>query len=548
MLLQYTRAIAEGFSKRSSGRANSSIVDHCIEDDDLASVLDILDADHPFDFLDGNLIELEESGNRWRSSRETNHVGKIDVDENVASRKTSDNNDAQEASRKESKKKRSRKRRHKVPWSPVQSSSSFSPHWKPIRPPDETFDFLNDFQFVAMWSRTTVCPSCSHTLLDEEIQAGWDEIVAENEHANEVVCPCCGTMLHPQIGYSELTHEDLIQPIPMQQSPEPRSEKMISGSPGDALLPPQLQSITPNNENEVDSIFYVPYMNPARMRQLLEEIVEENGEDGLEREALRRRSPEIFFNLWWYCARFSLPLPLSVFPVHDNNNDEGQSMSSNRHLCAFASWDKSLAFAGCRSGAKAVRSVQTLIRKSFRPRVTPSFQKLVKSFDPLDNGVNIGESSLSQSILSENYPFLSYLNLQSLAQGDWDNADLAAILVPLVEACDKRDFLPALKAVLQCNINRRTRHGRQREQELECYQTLLYLTRYQCTSAFHKFFPATIRACKGYHFWCPHSTVTIFDRMFREASDRLRAQGNLGPVYDVSDIALGFRSVFGHII
>lgn len=41
-------------------------------------------------------------------------------------------------------------------------------------------------------------------------------------------------------------------------------------------------------------------------------------------------------------------------------------------------------------------------------------------------------------------------------------------------------------------------------QVLDPYRTILYyLARYQCTTAFHAFFPTTVaRACKGYHFWC----------------------------------------------
>lgn len=301
-----------------------------------------------------------------------------------------------------------------------------------------------------------------------------------------------------------------------------------------------------NEEN--DGSGYVPYLNPSRMRKLLEQIIEASAEEVLERETLRYLSPVVFFNLWWFCARFSLPLPLAVSPKSMTRDEVGASIY-NSHCCAFAAWDKSLALAGCRSGAKAVRSIQALIRKSCRPRAAPSFQNLVKSFDApsSESGVN-GETSLSQSILLEDFPLLSYLNLQSLAQGDWDSTDLSAVLVTLVEACDKRDFLPALKAVLQCNINRRSRFGRKQGTELECYQTLLYLTRYQCTSAFHKFFPATCKVCKGYHFWCPNSAITIFDRMFRDASDRLQAEGNSTAMPDVSDVALGFRNVFGHII
>ena len=42
--------------------------------------------------------------------------------------------------------------------------------------------------------------------------------------------------------------------------------------------------------------------------------------------------------------------------------------------------------------------------------------------------------------------------------------------------------------------------------------------------------------------------VDIFDEMFRDTVDRVRAQGNSRPIYKVSDVALDFCNVFGHII
>lgn len=86
---------------------------------------------------------------------------------------------------------------------------------------------------------------------------------------------------------------------------------------------------------------------------------------------------------------------------------------------------------------------------------------------------------------------------------------------------------------------------------LDCYRTILYLARYQCTTAFHAFFPTTTRPCKGYHFWCAQGTtpLPIFDRAFREAAESYAKQNKLlVPIPDVSCVALGFRSVFGHII
>ena len=116
------------------------------------------------------------------------------------------------------------------------------------------------------------------------------------------------------------------------------------------------------------------------------------------------------------------------------------------------------------------------------------------------------------------------------------------VLVALVKACETRDLLPVVECIYQRNqirkgimfqgVNNNSLNasfesagsaafslGVSTEAssslvsiELDCYRTVLYLARYQCTTAFHAFFPTTIRACKGYHFWCaiaPTSTHTL---------------------------------------
>ena len=165
----------------------------------------------------------------------------------------------------------------------------------------------------------------------------------------------------------------------------------------------------------------------------------------------------------------------------------------------------------------------------------------------------------------------------------------------LVESCDKHDFKPVIDAIMQYNHNRiRNNTCKQIQKsnshtstamaassngspaltgelttfcnrtgattmELNCYRTMLYLVRYQCTSAFHRFFLATEKPCQGYRFWCangacPHSA---FDKMYGKALAKLQLQmgGNnnkeqcMLPCLDgVSDTAVGFRCVFGHII
>lgn len=155
------------------------------------------------------------------------------------------------------------------------------------------------------------------------------------------------------------------------------------------------------------------------------------------------------------------------------------------------------------------------------------------------------------------------------------------VLVALVKACETRDLLPVIECVFQRNhvrgalkqINSSTSLNnlsfesastttfslgtsteaslRPTAKELECYRTILYLARYQCTTAFHAFFPTTTRPCKGYHFWCAQGTapLPIFDRAFREAADTYgKREKMLVPIPEISGVALGFRSVFGHII
>jgi hypothetical protein len=96
-----------------------------------------------------------------------------------------------------------------------------------------------------------------------------------------------------------------------------------------AGLPPQ---IGPSIE-ETDAA-YVTYISPAALRSALERLIDEHGESILEREKLKATDPELFYNLWWYCARFSLPLPLPVPPsdeVPDDKNDRS-------HYVAIIGW------------------------------------------------------------------------------------------------------------------------------------------------------------------------------------------------------------------
>jgi hypothetical protein len=526
---QYTRAIAEGYSKQSSGKANSIISESFaqssnLQGDGLLEKILNLDVPNVLDFLDGSLIDLDEIGSRWRQTRETEKYRKLKLSGDVD--RDSDKPQKAETTY------RSKRKNHNN-WLPVSCSSSFSPHWEPAKPINEAFDILKDFNCVALWSRTTQCTRCGYVLLDEEIQAGWDDIdIDSQQNSNDIKCPCCDQMITPLLGYMEISPSS-----GYYQSKEPISAF-------NAELPPQVQSTLSSDSSNDDRLGFVHYLSPSKMRLQLERIVEDIGEEILDREKLRYFNPTVFFNLWWYCSRFSLPLPLSISArVHNSSSIDSPVYNSN--CCAFASWEKSTAIAACNSAIKSLTRLQNLIRKRSRPKSAPAFNNLVHLFNSADSPQESSEMSLNP--LECPLPLLANMTLSSI--GDWDNAELSLILVKLLDACDKRDFLPAVEAVMKCNADRKAQLGRSEHSELECYRTLLYLSRYQCTAAFHTFFPPTSKVCKGYHFWCPNTTISLFDRMFRDAIDRLRAHDNLNSsIHDVSDIALGFRSVFGHIV
>ena len=565
---QYTRAIAEGFSKRSSGAPDDRLTESALRqslmgEDDSAAKFRNTDAGTILNVLDANLSILEDSGRRWRHRQPRDNR----TDENNAAEQkdggTEQSNHTSGADSPSAKLIQHKAKSLHKSWLPASCSTSFAPTL-----PGRTVNHLSidDFEFVAIWSRTTVCESCSYIPLDEEVMGGWDVMQNESEDSFcDVSCPRCGAGITPLLGYRVMAADEALSEGEGTGFDASLSHR--SSDAGDAYatymdLPPQIRPFLGENLAKDGKCNYVTYLSPSSMRLLLEQYVEEHGEDVLERETLRKLDPRLYYNLWWFSARFSLPLPLMVESTEDS---EGYSP---KHLAAFVAWDRSVAEKACESGAKAILTLLS-------PASTP---------DTVQSSRMVPERSgrTYNSILSADLPLLSQFNLQSYAQSDWDHADLSKILVTLVEACDKKDFLPVIECVCQCNENRRggidmpsinasgsavesdvgassvVSSGANQSQpnpiaypvEFDCYRTLLYLARYQCTSAFHNFFPATAKACKGYHFWCVQGTPNpLFDRFFRDAVKRLRTNsGALPPIHDTSDIAIGFRCVFGHVI
>jgi hypothetical protein len=400
----YTRAIAEGYSNvrivDGSAKVGMQVIVSSGNNRLMHKGIDL-------DVLDKNLLILEESGVRWRSDgnadpQASNVCSKVEQDQplTISPSRTFDTANTQ----------RSTKKR---PWLPVNCSSSFTPHSQTKKRQD-----LNGTRLFALWSRATSCKSCGYIPLDEEIQSGWDVIRNTLDNAFSVACPRCAGSMIPLIGYKEMSIVDLIESEAIEKSDDDLDMSGMTQDADPQEMPPQLESSIQGGRASKSTVKqgqegFVVYLSPQQLRIMLEDIFSEYGEDALNRDSLRVLNPEVFFNLWWYSARFSLPLPLSVKSLSvEEDSDNSSSIKNNekepsysdscRDCCAFASWDKTVAVYGCRSAAKAVLAAKTLASKS------DHFLR-EKLFDNP----------------SMDIPLLSFFNLQNYAQGDWDHPDFS---------------------------------------------------------------------------------------------------------------------------
>ncbi|KAM3577162.1 hypothetical protein VYU27_001078 [Nannochloropsis oceanica] len=84
------------------------------------------------------------------------------------------------------------------------------------------------------------------------------------------------------------------------------------------------------------------YMSPAAMRLGLEHLIKEHGEHALYRETMLTLCPDLFWNLWWYSARFGLPLPLPAKSNQEESNEPGETAKHSPHLLLISGWDTAL--------------------------------------------------------------------------------------------------------------------------------------------------------------------------------------------------------------
>lgn len=266
---QYTRALAEGYSKRSA----TDLPDESTNDFSGVEVTESMsmvrgpssgrgsigsitgDPESSFFAMDGNLANLESAGRKWRQ-RTTASADR------TGSSKTSGAVNAPSAERPNtaaSADQRHHRKRHRS-WLPVVSSSSFVP--SPVHGGTGASNtpkgkaFANDsVRLVALWSRTCACDSCGYIPLEEEVQAGWDALGGDNDVLGAISCPRCGSMIIPMLGYREMSIEEALEL--KEPSPQNINDADFAG------LPPQLGPYIDPGKNKAS---FVTYISPATLR------------------------------------------------------------------------------------------------------------------------------------------------------------------------------------------------------------------------------------------------------------------------------------------
>jgi hypothetical protein len=111
----------------------------------------------------------------------------------------------------------------------------------------------------------------------------------------------------------------------------------------------------------------VRYLSPAQVRLGLEaRLAKHGGGECLQRDAVRRDAPELFWNLWWLCARLGLPLPLPAGP-----ND------LSAQWLAVAAWDATAAHRAAQAATRA--ALTRLLAKLPGPRHLHSSRRSSRS-------------------------------------------------------------------------------------------------------------------------------------------------------------------------
>jgi hypothetical protein len=146
---QYTRALAEGYSKRSIGTPGEDIGGIDASESTKVDSKVAIESMEPGLFLctlDGNLTNIEEAGRRWRQKNNHDRDSTLVQDELLSTKDS-------QATHVERQNKRSSK-----PWLPVAMSSSFVPRLSDDAGSPKKLKLEKEsIRLLAIWSRTKSC-------------------------------------------------------------------------------------------------------------------------------------------------------------------------------------------------------------------------------------------------------------------------------------------------------------------------------------------------------------------------------------------------------
>ena len=230
---------------------------------------------------------------------------------------------------------------------------------------------------AAMWSAMR-CPHCAYVALDEEVMEEWIRPASQHPSAHsrlsetlegnpavQVMCKRCAKPYVPVLSVQIFGVGDAGQPVPwtaadadeaaaegQQAAPAGQEGEEAEGAFADlgphvgwVPRPGDVTGASPMTEDVASgTVVQVPYLSPHIIRHAVEHLVTTSGEAALERDALRRRDPELYWNLQWYCCRFRVPLPLPVAAAARNS------------WVTVAAWDRAAATAAAAACCRNARS------------------------------------------------------------------------------------------------------------------------------------------------------------------------------------------------
>ena len=272
---QYTRALAEGYSKRSFGMPDDhhSGVEVTVSESNDGRI-DVggneeVDAEGLLNAFDGNLAILEDSGRRWRqrptASRDSTTQRRLSTV--IDDKSVGTVSPGAPSAGLPGPNQRQDKRNGQRSWLPVSTSSSFVPFVQKTLNDERGLDI--DTRLVAIWSRTRACESCTYLPLDEEIQAGWDVVGGLSDIPHTVSCPRCGSLILPRLGYKEMSISEALHP-PVSDV----AHETVDG------IPRQILSHGVSDDDSTSTGF-VTYLDPMALRAGLERYVHDEGEGAL---------------------------------------------------------------------------------------------------------------------------------------------------------------------------------------------------------------------------------------------------------------------------